>query len=192
MTMPSSDPSEVTLYKLTSETVLTGRGYPPEFTQVQMRSIEEKEIWFSHDLVSSSPFDRGGIIQHTLPVHHYVKRVNQVPNEDRVLPNGNEYKTEHYYFAIEPALKSILEMPFKDQLRKALQSELKEHKKALAAQRQLTALSRELAHATAFIARFQGAPLFRRLWIALRPVKNWPEAAESTTWQNQQNSTPTP
>jgi hypothetical protein len=189
--MPSGDPSEVTLYKLTSETVLTGRGYPPEYIQVQMRSIEEKEIWFSHNLVSF-PFDRGGIIQHTLPVHHYVKHVNQVPNEDRVLPNGNEYKTELYYFAIEPALKSILELPFKDQLREALQSELKEHKKAVAAQRQLTALSRELAHATAFIARFQDAPLLRRLWIALRPVKNWPEATKSTTWQNQQNSTPTP
>jgi hypothetical protein len=190
--MPSSDPSEVTLYKLTSETVLTGRGYSPEFIQVQMRSIEEKKIWFSHDLVSSSHFDCGGLIQHTLPVYHYVKRVNQVPSKDRVLPNGNEYKTEHYYFAIEPALKSILEMPFKNQLREALQSELKERKKALAAQRQLTALSRELAHATAFIARFQDAPLLRRLWIALRPVKNWPEATKSTTWQNQQNSTPTP
>jgi predicted DNA-binding transcriptional regulator YafY len=130
MTMPSSDPSKVTLYKLTSETVLTGRGYPPESIQVQMRSIEEKEIWFSHDLV----------------------------------------------FAIEPALKSILEMPFKNQLREALQSELEEHKKTLAAQRRLTALSNKLADAVADINSFQDAPLLRRLWIALRPIKNWPEA----------------
>jgi hypothetical protein len=157
-----------------------------------MRSIEEKEIWFSHDLDSSSPFDRGTTRLQSLPVHHCVKRVNQVPNEDRVLPNGNEYKTEHYYFAIEPALKSILEMPFKNQLHEALQSELEERKKTLAAQRRLTALSNKLADAVADINSFQDAPLLRRLWIALRPVKNWPEATESTTWQNQQNSTPTP
>jgi hypothetical protein len=179
MNTSSSDPSEVTLYKLTSETVLTGRGWPPEGIQVQMRSAEEKEIWFSHDLDSSSPFDCGAIRQQTLPVHHYVRRVNQIPNDYRVLPNRHEYKTEHYYFALEPALKDLLELPFKDQLQEALQSALKERKKALASQSRLTALSGELAHTMAGIACFQGAPLFRRLWIALRPVKNWPETANT-------------
>jgi hypothetical protein len=144
-----------------------------------MRSVEEKEIWFSHDLESSSPFDSGGSRLQSIPVHHYVKRVNQIPNDDRVLPNGNEYKTEHYYFALEPALKDLLELPFKDQLREALQSTIKESEKAAALQRQLTALSSELTHATARIAIFKSAPLLRRLWIALRPAKNWPGTANT-------------
>jgi hypothetical protein len=180
MNMPSSDPSIVTLYKLTSEEVFTGRGWPPEGIQVQMCSVvKEEKIWFSHDLNSSSHFLGGAIRQQTLPVHHCVMRVNQAPNEDRLLPDRHEYKTEHYYFALEPALKNLLELPFKDQLREALQSALKERKKALDTQSQLNALSGELSNTMAGIARFQSAPLFRRLWIALRPVKNWPETANT-------------
>ena len=179
MNMPSSDPSIVTLYKLTSEEVFTGIGFAPDYIRVQMRSIEEKEIWFSHDLESSLPFDSGGSRLQSLPVHHCVRRVNQIPNYDRVLPNGNEYKTEHYYFALEPALKNLLELPFKDRLREALQSARKESKKAFATQGRLNALSGEYSNMMAGIACFQSAPLLRRLWIALRPVKNWPETANT-------------
>jgi hypothetical protein len=179
MNMPSSDPSIVTLYKLTSEEVFTGSGVAPEFIQVQMRSTEEKEIWFSDDLASSSHFDRGAIQQRMIPVHHCVRHVNQIPNYDRVMPNGNEYKTEHYYFALEPALKNLLELPFKDRLQEALQSARKESEKAFATQGRLNALSGELSNTMAGIACFQSAPLLRRLWIALRPVKNWPETANT-------------
>lgn len=173
--MPSSDPSEVTLYKLTSETVWTGRGYPPMDIEVQIRSAEDESMWFSRDLNSWSE-NICSIRRQALPVYHCVRAVPQAQNEKRLLPHDLEYKTERYYFAIEPALKEILEIPFRDELRNAQEDARVERNKALAAFKQNDELSKRLTG-------FQCDPLYRRLWIALRPVKHWPQAAESTTTQ---------
>lgn len=180
--MPSSDPSEVTLYKLTSETVWTGRGYPPMDIDVQIRSAEDESMWFSRDLNSWSE-NTCSIRRQALPVYHCVRAVPQAQNEKRLLPHGLEYKTERYYFAIEPALKEILEIPFRDELRNAQEAAYVERNKALAALKQQDELFKGLARATLSITTFQIAPLYRRLWIALRPVKHWPQVAESTTSQ---------
>jgi hypothetical protein len=155
-----------------------------------MRSIENKEIWFSRDLESPWSVGDGFIRSQTLPIYCYVKQVPQAQNEKRLLPHDRKHKAERYFFAIEPALKDILEAPFKWELRCA-KEELRSTKelahvergRALLTQKLLDARCDELANTVAEITAFQGASLFRRLWIALRPVKNWPHAAQSTAQQ---------
>lgn len=178
MPMPSTDPSEVTLYKLTSELVLTGRGYPPDI-EVAVRSLEDKHRWFSPDLIYSQPTT----LRHkTLPVYHCVQMVPRAKDADLLSPLDT-HKTERYFFAIEPALKKILETPFRQELRNAREAAYVERNKAIDALKQRDAKSNELATMFTGIVAFQGAPLYRRLWIALCPARHWPQAAKSTATQ---------
>lgn len=173
--MPSKDPLEVILYKLTSEPVLIGRGRPPQGIEVQMRSVEDDKMWFSRDLGSSCGGDYSATIKHrTLPVYCYVKPVPQAENEKRLLPNHPEYKAELYYFAIEPALKEILEAPFRKELVSAWELADLERNRRLYKQKEVENLNTSRNNLIAEIRKFRTAPLWRRLLIAVCPHRCWP------------------
>ena len=173
--MLSKDPLEVILYKLTSEPVLIGRGHPPQGIEVQMRSIEDDKMWFSRDLGSSCGEDYSATIKHqALPVYCCVKPVPQAENEKRLLPNYPEYKAERYFFAIEPALKEILEAPFREELTSAWELASLERNRLLYEQKTVQDLNTSRNNLIAEIRKFRTAPLWRRLLIAVCPYRYWP------------------
>jgi hypothetical protein len=75
---------------------------------------------------------------------------------------------ERHYFAVEPALRQILEEPFREELRAAKRERDQEAKEKREAKT-------ELEEKMCLIELFKSAPLYRRLWIALRPGHFWRE-----------------
>lgn len=82
---------------------------------------------------------------------------------------------ERHYFAVEPALRQILEEPFREELRAAKRERDQEAEEKRDAKGQLCEARTDLKEKMHLIELFKSAPLHRRLWIALRPGQFWRE-----------------
>ena len=113
-TQPGTSPTEVTLYRITSETVFTGTGCPPPSIGIYNVRTEGEPRWFGP--LSLPRYDRK-----ELTVYQVARPVPAIKDEERLGPCSLGRKTEEHYFAIEPELERILMIPLKSELVKALQ-----------------------------------------------------------------------
>ncbi len=107
-----------------------------------------------------------------LPVHVVALRIGEL-SERPFTPGPRKNCEELHYFAVEPALRHILEAPFRDELRVAKRDRDRMEKAMEEAKEELCANEADLEETMELIELLNSAPLYRRLWIALRPSKFW-------------------
>jgi hypothetical protein len=183
-------PKQVTLYTVTSQRVWSGTGTAPPNVEIFVVSAESEGLWFGENQAPS--LASLGPRKITLPVYRSIVPVGRPANEDLIHPAPLPTNTEEHFFAIEPALKKMLEKPFELQL-VMLQNELADqydrckkiesklqralnHQRALLQQEQqsVNRLNTSRGRLIDEIQAFKRAPLWRRLWVALFPERNWP------------------
>ncbi len=183
---PMSSPKQVTLYTVTSQRVWSGTGTAPPNVEIFVVSAENEGRWFLTG--ETPPLASLGPRKITLPIYRSIVPVGRPANEDLIHPAPLSTHTEEHFFAIEPALRKMLEKPFELQLvmlqneladeydrRKKIESKVTELQRAVNTQsdalQRLNISRNNLIHE---IQLFQRAPLWRRLLVALFPERNWP------------------
>jgi hypothetical protein len=166
-TQPGTPLEQVTLYTITSETVLTGTECPPPVIEIYSVQAEGEPRWFGNPPL-------GHYDKKVLTVYHVARLVPPIENEKRLNPCWPERKTKEHYFAIEPELERILRMPFASELIK-LQNALN-HERGKLQQEQQSASRLNISRNNLIyeIQALQRAPLWRRILVAFFPERYWP------------------
>lgn len=101
------------------------------------------------------------ITRERFPVHVVARRISE-PSERLFAPWPPRDCEELHYFAVEPALRQILEAPFRDELQVAK----RERDRMVEARDEARA---EVKVMQGLIDSFPSLPFYRRLWLAFRP-----------------------
>lgn len=185
---------QVTLYTVTSQRVWSGTGTAPPNVEILIASAESEGRWFGKDQAPSLASLGPKTI--TLPVYRSIVPVGRPASEDLIHPAPLPTHTEEHFFAIEPALKKMLEKPFELQL-VMLQNELADqydrckkidskvaglrralnHQRALLQQEQqsVNRLNTSRNRLIDEIQAFKRSPLWCRVLIAVFPGRYWPK-----------------
>jgi hypothetical protein len=158
---------QVTLYTVTSETVITGTGCPPPGIEIYSVQAEGEPRWFGQ--CHAQLLDKKA-----LTVYHVARPVPHIENEKRLNPCWPERKTEKHYFAIEPELERILRMPFASELVKLQNALNHERGKLQQEQQSVNRLNISRNNLIYEIQALQCAPLWRRILVAICPERYWP------------------
>jgi hypothetical protein len=144
----------VRLYTLKQEVLYIHPGEPS--LQVDRILLDEssRERLFLTDPGASFTRER-------LPVHVVALRIGEL-SERPFTPGPYKNCEELHYFAVEPALRRILEAPFREELRQAKW----ERDKMKVAKDQA---KEEVKVMQGLINSFPSVPFYRRLWLAFRP-----------------------
>jgi hypothetical protein len=96
-----------------------------------------------------------------LPIHVVARRIGE-PSERPFTPGPRKDCEELHYFAVEPALRQILEAPFRDELRQAKRERDRMTEAKDEAREDVRVIKGQ-------INSFPSVPFYRRLWLAFRP-----------------------
>ncbi len=101
------------------------------------------------------------ITRERIPVHVVARRIDE-PSERPFAPGPRRDCEELHYFAVEPALRQILEAPFRDELRQAKRERDRMTEAKDEAREDVRVIKGQ-------INSFPSVPFYRRLWLAFRP-----------------------
>ena len=101
------------------------------------------------------------ITRERIPIHVVARRISK-PSEQPFTPGPRKDCEELHYFAVEPALRQILEAPFQGELRVAKRERDRMEEARDEAREEVKVMQ-------GLIDSFPSVPFYRRLWLAFRP-----------------------